>query len=70
MPLSFAVLGKQVVVQATHGNIKLKQHLLELGFNIGAPVTVISSLNGNVIVKVKNIRIAVEKSLANKIICA
>ena len=70
MPLTIIGLGNQVKVQRINGTNEVKQHLLELGFNVGASVTVISSLNGNLIVKVKDSRIAIDSALANKIFCA
>lgn len=70
MPLSIAGLGSEVVVQRIRGNGEVRQHLNELGFNVGISVTVISSLNGNLIVKVKDSRIALNSEMANKIFCA
>jgi ferrous iron transport protein A len=45
----------------------MKQHLEDLGFNIGGTVTVVNSLGGNVIVNVKDTRIAISKEMAKKI---
>ena len=70
MPLSIAGLGSEVVVQRIRGNGEVRQHLNELGFNVGTSVTVISSLNGNLIVKVKDSRIALNSEMENKIFCA
>ena len=70
MPLSIAGLGSEVVVQRIRGNGEVRQHLNELGFNVGTSVTVISSLNGNLIVKVKDSRIALNSEMSNKIFCA
>ena len=67
MPLMLASLGKEVVVNKVGGNAEVRQHLNELGFNVGSPVTVVSSVNGNLIVKVKESRVALDKSLAAKI---
>lgn len=69
MPLTMAVPGKEVTVQKVGGNASVKQHLNEIGFNIGSPVTVVSSLNGNIIVKVKESRFALDVAMANKILC-
>ena len=66
MPLSIAGLGSEVVVQRIRGNGEVRQHLNELGFNVGTSVTV----NGNLIVKVKDSRIALNSEMANKIFCA
>ncbi|MCI7109314.1 MAG: ferrous iron transport protein A [Spirochaetia bacterium] len=70
MPLTFAGLGTEVVVQSIRGTGEVRQHLIDLGFNAGSLVTVISSLNGNLIVKVKDSRIALNYEMANKIFCA
>ena len=49
------------------GDSAVKQHLNELGFSVGSPVTVVASLGGNVIVKVKESRIALDHKLASRI---
>ena len=67
MPLTFADLGKENIIQSVGGKPEVKQHLENLGFVVGSKVTVISSIRGNLIVNVKDTRIALDKSLANKI---
>ena len=67
MPLLLATPGQEVVVSKIGGKPEVKQHLNELGFNVGSSVTVVSSVNGNLIVKVKDSRVALDKSLASKI---
>ena len=67
IPLSMAETGKQQTVQKVGGSTDVRQHLENLGFVTGGKVTVLSVLNGNVIVKVKESRIAIDKSLAKKI---
>ncbi len=67
MPLLLATPGQEVVVSKVGGNPEVRQHLNELGFNVGSSVTVVSSVNGNLIVKVKDSRVALDKSLASKI---
>ncbi len=62
-----AETGKQQTVQKVGGSAEVRQHLENLGFVTGGKVTVLSVLNGNVIVKVKESRIAIDKSLAKKI---
>jgi len=69
MPLTFAVPGKEVTVKKIGGTASVKQHLNEIGFNVGTPVTVVSVLNGNIIVKVKDSRFALDAGMANRIIC-
>ncbi len=67
MPLLLATPGQEVIVNKVGGKPDVRQHLNELGFTVGSPVTVVSSVNGNLIVKVKESRVALDKSLANKI---
>lgn len=67
MPLTFCSIGKLFTVKRLSGDSAVKQHLNELGFSIGSPVTVVASLGGNVIVKVKESRIALDHKLASRI---
>jgi len=67
MPLLLATPGQEVIVSKVGGKADVRQHLNELGFNVGSSVTVVSSVNGNLIVKVKESRVALDKSLASKI---
>lgn len=68
MPLSFVYEGEEGIVKAIKGNPEVKKHLENLGFIVGSAVKIISKLGGNVIVKVKESRIAISKEMANKII--
>ena len=67
IPLSYANQGEEVIIRKLGGSPEVKQHLENLGFVPGSTVTVISSLNGNVIVKVKESRIAINDELARRI---
>ena len=67
MPLTLAVLGEEVMIKRIGGNAEVKAHLQNLGFVPGAVVVVVSSMGGNLIVNVKNARIAVSKEMAQKI---
>ena len=67
MPLTLADIGSEQIIRKVGGNQEVKQHLENLGFNVGGSVTVINTLNGNLIVKVKESRIALDSSLAMKI---
>ena len=58
MPLNLADIGKEQIIRKIGGNPEVKQHLANLGFVVGGNVTVVNTLNGNVIVKVKESRIA------------
>lgn len=67
MPILFASAGSEVKVSKVGGTADVKQHLSELGFITGAPVTIISKIPTGIIVKIKNSRIAIDKSMASKI---
>jgi len=67
MPLSMVQTGMSNVVKRVGGKEETKRFLENLGFVPGSEVTVISEMNGNLIVKVKNSRIAIGKDIANKI---
>ncbi len=67
MPLNYAETGKPQIIGKIGGSPEVKKHLNDLGFNVGGEVSVISMLNGNLIVKVKESRVAVSEELARKI---
>lgn len=67
MPLILADAGSENIVRKVGGTAEVKQHLADLGFNVGTPVTIIAAMGGNVIVKVKESRVAISKELAKKI---
>lgn len=67
MPLIFADAGSEHIVRKIGGGAEVRQHLADLGFNVGTPVTVVSALGGNVIVKVRESRVAVSREMAQKI---
>jgi len=67
MPLSMVQTGMSNVVKRVGGKEETKRFLENLGFVPGSEVTVISEMNGNLIVNVKNSRIAIGKDIANKI---
>lgn len=67
MPLALANTGEENIVKKIGGSPDVKQHLENLGFVIGASVTVITSLGGNVIVNVKESRVAISEEMARKI---
>ena len=68
MPLTMVGSGQQSTVKRVGGNEKTRLFLEKLGFVNGALVTVVSETGGNVIVNVKNSRVAIGKEMANKII--
>lgn len=67
MPLILADAGVENIVRKIGGSPEVKQHLADLGFNVGTVVTVITEMGGNVIVKVKESRIAISREMAQKI---
>lgn len=67
MPLMLANVGEENIVKRVGGAPDLKRHLENLGFVAGGTVTVISSLGGNVIVNVKDTRVAISREMAMKI---
>jgi len=67
MPLTFSSTGSVVSIKAIKGKDDVRNFLASLGFVVGSPVSVISEANGNLIVNVKDTRIAISKSMANRI---
>lgn len=67
MPLVLANIGEARIVRRIGGSPETKHHLEDLGFTVGGEVSIVSSLGGNVIVKVKESRVAVSDELARKI---
>ena len=67
MPLSYANPGEESVIRKIGGSPEVKKHLENLGFVVGGTATVITSLNGNVIVKVKESRVAIDEEMARRI---
>ena len=67
MPLMVADTGEEYVIKRIGGNPEVKQHLNNLGFVVGAVVSLINTIGGNVIVKVKESRVAISQELAQKI---
>ena len=67
MPLSFAEPEEENIIKRIGGTPEVKKHLENLGFVVVGTVTVVSKLDGNVIVKVKEARIAISEEMARKI---
>lgn len=68
IPISMSRAGETVVIRKITGDEKVRQHLAELGFVIDEEVTVVSEAGGNLILKVKDSRIAIGLSMANRIL--
>lgn len=67
MPIALANVGEPMVVKRIGGSPEVKKHLEDLGFTVGGNVTVIISLAGNIIVNVKESRVAISEEMARKI---
>ena len=67
MPLTTAKTGEKVTIRKITGKDEVRQHLAELGFVVDSDVTVVSEIAGNLILQVKDSRIALDKTMANRI---
>lgn len=67
MPLTFAEIGEENIIKKIGGSPEVKKHLENLGFVVGGTVTVINTIAGNLIVNVKEARVAISKEMAQKI---
>lgn len=67
MPLIFANIGEEYIIKKVGGSPDVRQHLADIGFVPGGSVSVINAIGGNIIVNVKNVRIAISKEMAQKI---
>ena len=67
MPLCLARPGEENIIRKVGGSQEVRQHLENLGFVVGGNVTVVNTLMGNVIVNIKDSRIAISEEMARKI---
>ena len=67
MPLVMADAGEENIIRRVGGSPDMKKHLEDLGFTVGGAVTVMNTIGGNLIVKVKESRVAISKEMAAKI---
>lgn len=67
MPLTLADVGTEQIIHRVGGNDEVRRHLENLGFVAGSAVTLISTLGGNVIVRVKESRVAINAEMARRI---
>lgn len=67
IPLALVSEGEQVMVSEVTGCPDVKKHLEDLGFTEGTPITLVASHNGDMIVKIKESKLAVTKEMAGKI---
>ena len=64
MPLMLANVDEEYTIKKIGGSPEVKKHLENLGFVVGGTITVVSSINGNQIVKVKDARVAINEEMA------
>ena len=67
MPLTLASAGEENIIKKIGGSPEVKKHLENLGFVVGGTVTVIATVAGNLIVNVKEARVAINEEMARKI---
>lgn len=67
MPLTMARAGETVTIRRISGKDEVRRHLAELGFVVDNDVTVVSQLGGSLILQVKDSRIALDRTMANRI---
>lgn len=67
MPLNLADIGEENTIKKVGGSPEVKKHLENLGFVVGSTVTIVNTLGGNVIVNVKESRVAIDREMAMKI---
>ena len=67
MPLVMADPGEENIIRRVGGSPEMKKHLEDMGFTVGCAVTVMNTIGGNLIVKVKESRVAISKEMAAKI---
>ncbi len=67
MPLALADIGEENIIKKIGGSPEVKKHLENLGFVVGGTVSIVTSLGGNVIVNVKESRVAISEEMARKI---
>ena len=67
MPLTMAKTGETVTIRKITGKDEVRQHLAELGFVVDSDVTVVNEVAGNLILQVKDSRIALDRTMANRV---
>lgn len=67
MPLTLAAVGEENIIRKVGGNPEIKKHLEDLGFVAGGLITIVSTIGGNLIVNVKESRVAISREMASKI---
>lgn len=67
IPLTMAKTGETVTIRKITGKDDVRQHLAELGFVVDSDVTVVNEIAGSLILQVKDSRIALDRTMANRI---
>lgn len=67
IPLTMATVGEKNNIKKITGKDEVRQHLAELGFVVGSQVIIVSQIGGNMILSIKDSRIALDKDMANRI---
>lgn len=67
MPLTFANVGEKNIIRKVGGSPEIRKHLENLGFVAGGNVSIVSAIGGNLIVNVKESRVAISREMASKI---
>ena len=67
MPLGMARVGETNIIKKINGRDEVRQHLAEMGFVVGAEIKVVNELGGNLILNVKESRVALDKTMAMRI---
>ena len=67
MPLTLANVGKSNIIRKIGGAPEVKKHLENLGFVVGGSISIVNEIGGNLIVNVKEARVAVSREMAQKI---
>lgn len=67
MPLTLSSIGQEAIIRKVGGSPEVRKHLENLGFVAGGTVTVITKMGGNLVLKVKEARVAVSDEMVQKI---
>ena len=67
MPRILSDTGEEAIIKRVGGSPEMKKHLEDMGFTAGGAVTVMNTIGGNLIVKIKESRVAISKEMASKI---
>ena len=67
MPLILADPGEEAIIKKVGGSPEMKKHLEDMGFTVGGAVTVMNTIGGSLIVKIKESRVAVSREMAQNI---